>query len=287
MSNAMQHFFSSREEWSLCFVTMVWGLTFLVIRFAVQECGPFYFVGLRFGFAALILTVVSFPLLAGITKTEILSGILLGIIVYLGFGLQTAGLVTISAAKSAFLTAFYIPLVPIFEVFFLRKKISRHILLGMALSFPGVLLISWEDSMGSFMGIGELETIVCAIVFAWEILVIGMVAEKCNPKRMVTVEVFITSLLAFATMPFVGESIGPVSPKVLASAAGLGLIAACMQSILAWAQKNVAPSRATLIYAGEPVWAGFFSFLIGEEIELSVFAGCILVIAGVLVSNRA
>ncbi|MBQ7606505.1 MAG: DMT family transporter [Desulfovibrionaceae bacterium] len=283
----MRLLFSSKEEWSLCFVTMVWGMTFLVIRFAMQECGPFFFVGVRFGFAALILAAFSYAHLAELTKTELLAGILLGIIVYLGFGLQTAGLVSISAAKSAFLTAFYIPLVPLFEVLFLRKKVSAPILLGMALSFPGVLLISWDDSMGFFFGIGELETIVCAIVFAWEIIVIGMVAGKCDPKRLVTVEVIVTSLLAFATVPLIGEPVRPMSGLLLASAAGLGLVSAGMQSILAWAQKNVAPSRATLIYAGEPVWAGLFSFLAGEEISLSVLAGSILVICGVLVSNKS
>ena len=45
----------SQGEWALVGVTMIWGTTFLIIRNALDVTGPLFFVGLRFGSAALAL----------------------------------------------------------------------------------------------------------------------------------------------------------------------------------------------------------------------------------------
>lgn len=276
----------SFEEWTLCFVTMLWGLTFLLIRFAMQECGPFYFVGLRFGCAGLLLFCLSLPHLRQITMRELVSGIVIGVIVFLGFGLQTLGLVDITAAKSAFITAFYVPLVPIFELLILHHKPPRSVWLGMAFAFPGVLLVAWPDQLGLGFGRGEFATMICAVVFALEIVFLSIFAPGCNVRRMVTVEAFVCSLLSFAVMPIAGESVHPLPQWLIGCILGLGLMTAVIQSLLTWAQKRVPPSRATLIYAGEPVWAGLFGALAGESMGALALLGCVLVILGTLVSNQ-
>ena len=276
----------SLEEWTLCFVTMLWGATFLIIRFAMQTCGPFYFVGLRFACAGLVLLLLSLPHLAQITRQELVGGIVIGVAVFLGFGLQTLGLVSIPAAKSAFITAFYVPLVPIFELLILRHKPGRYVWLGMAFAFPGVLMVAWPEQFGSGFGQGECVTMISALVFALEIVLLAIFAPNCNARRMVTVEALVCSLLSFACMPLAGESVHPLPLWLVAAVFGLGLVTACIQSLLTWAQKSVPPSRATLIYAGEPVWAGLFGSMAGERLGALALLGCLLVITGTLVSSR-
>ena len=51
-----------------------------------------------------------------------------------------------------------------------------------------------------------------------------------------------------------------------------------------WAQRTVDPARATLIYAGEPVWAGIFGRIAGERLPLALVGGA-LVVLGVIVSE--
>lgn len=276
----------TKQEWALCFVTMLWGASFLIIRLAMQACGPMYFVGLRFGCASLVLLLVSRSLLREMTLREVVAGCTLGVIVFLGFGLQTMGLVTIPAAKSAFITAFYVPLVPLLELVFLRHKLSPYVWAGLTLAFPGVLLISWPENAAFGLGAGEIATVICALVFAVEIVLLSVLAPGCDTRRMVTVEVLVTSLLGFACMPLLGEQCVRLPVWVMASVVGLGLATACIQSILTWAQKSVPPSRATLIYTGEPVWAGIFGALCGEQLGVPALTGCVLIIAGILVSNR-
>ena len=62
------------EEGSLVLITMIWGATF-IIRSALEATGPFFFVGVRFAFAALALILFSLPLLKDFTWREVWAGI--------------------------------------------------------------------------------------------------------------------------------------------------------------------------------------------------------------------
>jgi drug/metabolite transporter (DMT)-like permease len=54
---------------------------------------------------------------------------------------------------------------------------------------------------------------------------------------------------------------------------------------MTWAQRSVSPTQATLIYTGEPVWAGVFGRIAGERLPLLALVGCLFILAGVLVSE--
>ena len=41
-----------------------------------------------------------------------------------------------------------------------------------------------------------------------------------------------------------------------------------------WAQRVVDPSRAAIIYAGEPVWAGIIGRIAGERLPVIALLGC-------------
>jgi drug/metabolite transporter (DMT)-like permease len=52
-----------------------------------------------------------------------------------------------------------------------------------------------------------------------------------------------------------------------------------------WAQRSVSPTRATVIYAGEPVWGGIVGRIAGDRLPGPAIAGAVLIVAGVLVSE--
>ena len=112
-----------------------------------------------------------------------------------------------------------------------------------------------------------------------------MIVPGTDPRRVTLVELVVTALLAGASMPLNGESVS-LSPYVLAAGIGLGVCTALIQSVIAWAQKSVPPTKATLIYTGEPVWGGVIGCLYGERLTLSSLAGCALVLVGILISER-
>ena len=103
----------SKAELVLVFITMLWGGTFLLVHNVMTVSGPMFFVGLRFAAAALFVGLVSARSLPGLTLTELKAGMLIGVSIMLGYGLQTMGLQTISSSQSAFITALYVPFVPL------------------------------------------------------------------------------------------------------------------------------------------------------------------------------
>ncbi|MES1169794.1 MAG: EamA family transporter, partial [Leifsonia sp.] len=58
-----------------------------------------------------------------------------------------------------------------------------------------------------------------------------------------------------------------------------------IQLTMNWAQKSVSPSRATVIYAGEPVWGGIVGRIAGDRLPLLSIVGALFIVAGVIVSE--
>ena len=73
--------------------------------------------------------------------------------------------------------------------------------------------------------------------------------------------------------------------QLLASALGLGAASAVIQLAMNWAQKSVSPTRATLIYAGEPVWAGIVGRIAGERLPGLALLGGALIVLAVIISE--
>ncbi len=162
------------QEWALVAITAVWGGTFLVVHTAMQHSGPWFFVGFRFLAAGLFASAIFWRSLRGIGWREIGAGAAIGAAIYGGYGLQTAGLQTIDSSTSAFMTAFYVPLVPLLQWLVLRKPPRALTLVGAGLAFVGLLLVAGIGSRGIQLGEGELLTLISTLPIAGEIILISM-----------------------------------------------------------------------------------------------------------------
>ena len=273
-----------RPELALIGVTILWGATFLVVHHAMRETGPLFFVGLRFATAALLTLPLALPVLRGLTRRELVAGLVIGLGIFVGYSLQTWGLQTISSSTSAFITAAYVPLVPILQWVILRRRPRLASWAGVALAFVGLLLIAAPRD-GLALGTGELLTLLSTVAIALEIIFISLWAGQVNVARVTLVQLAVTALLAFACMVPAGEAVPPLSWTVILSACGLGLITALIQFVMNWAQRSVSPTRATLIYAGEPVWAGIIGRIAGDRLPPMALAGGLLIVAAMIVSE--
>jgi len=269
----------------LIFITMIWGGTFLAVHLAMQVSGPFFFVGLRFAAATLVLTLFSLRSLRGLTWYELKAGVFIGIAIMFGYGLQTVGLQTISSSQSAFITAMYVPMVPLLQWLVLGRFPGVMAWVGVLLAFSGLMLLAAPSSADMALSIGEILTLIGTLGMAAEIILIGAYAGKVNVKRVTVVQLATASLAAFLMMVPTGESVPPYSNYLLYSVVGLGLASAIIQVTMNWAQRSVSPTRATVIYAGEPVWAGLVGRIAGERLPGVALLGCALIVLGVLVSE--
>lgn len=275
----------SPQEIALIAVTMVWGTTFLIVQHALTVSGPYWFVALRFLLAGLLLAAISWRVLSGLTRLELTAGGLIGACIAVGYCLQTVGLQTIPSSKSAFITAFYVPAVPVLQWAVLRRPPSLANWIGVALAFFGLLLLAGPEAGGLTMGRGELLTFVGALAIALEIILISRYAPAVDAKRVTVVQILAASLCAALMGLGTGEATPDFSWTLIGIAALMACATAVIQLTMNWAQKSVSPTRATLIYAGEPVWAGIFGRLAGERLPALALLGAGFVVAGVVVSE--
>ncbi|MCU1720550.1 DMT family transporter [Pseudomonas sp. 5P_5.1_Bac1] len=284
-SRASFTFRLSKAELVLVFITMLWGGTFLIVHNVMTVSGPMFFVGLRFAAAALFVGVFCARSLSGLTMLELKAGVLIGVSIMLGYGLQTVGLQTISSSQSAFITALYVPFVPLLQWLVLGRRPGLMPSLGIGLAFAGLMLLAGPSGGAVQFSPGEIATLVSAVAIAAEIILIGNYAGKVDVRRVTVVQLATASALAFMMVVPTQERLPDFSWLLLTSAIGLGAMSAVIQVAMNWAQKSVSPTRATLIYAGEPVWAGIVGRIAGDRLPGLALLGGLLIVIAVVVSE--
>lgn len=285
MSTRFRFMSLRRQEVALIAVTAVWGSTFLLVHWAMQHSGPWFFVGIRFLVAGAISIAIFRRALRGIRWRDIGAGVAIGVMIYLGYGLQTVGLQTIDSSTSAFITAMYIPLVPLAQWAVFRKRPPAMAFAGAALAFLGLLLIAGPDAFALTLGAGEILTLISTLPIAAEIILISVFAGRIDLGRITIIQLLTAGVLGILTMPIVGEGLPEFSWIWVGCAVGLGAASCVIQLTMNWAQKSVSPTRATIIYAGEPVWAAVIGRIAGERLPVAALIGGALVVLGILASE--
>ncbi|WP_417553624.1 DMT family transporter [Marinomonas fungiae] len=271
---------------ALFMVTVVWGGTFVVVKFGITLSSPMFFVACRFLMASLVIGILSFESLRRTTKADLIAAIAIGLSITAGYGSQTVGLQYITSSESAFITALYVPLVP-FILFLVFKKIPHYMTcIGALVAFMGLVVLSGGGSSSQSMNFGHIITALSTIALAIEIILISHFAPSVNLKNVTILQLFFAAVFAFISMPIVGETAFPdFSWALVGIIGGLSLASACIQLTMNWAQRSVESSTAAIIYAGEPVWAGIIGRIAGERLHAVAMLGGVFVVLGLLISE--
>jgi drug/metabolite transporter (DMT)-like permease len=220
-----------------------------------------------------------------LTLFEVKAGSFIGVAIMLGYGLQTVGLQSIPSSQSAFITALYVPFVPLLQWLVLGRRPGLMPSIGIMLAFTGLMLLSGPSGAALNFSPGEIATLISAVAIAAEIILISTFAGQVDVRRVTVVQLAVTAVLSFLLVVPTGEVIPDFSWLLLATALGLGAASAAIQVAMNWAQKSVSPTRATLIYAGEPVWAGIVGRIAGERLPAIALVGAGLIVAAVIISE--
>ncbi len=279
----------------LLIAAMIWGAAFVAQSVGMELVEPFTFQAIRYflGFLTL-LPVIAVRDLSGssrkpATKKDhrflLLSGIGCGILLFAACSLQQLGLLTTEPGKSGFITSLYIILVPCFGLF-LGKRLKLSVWISLPLAMIGLYLLCGTD--GSFsMTLGELMTLGCAIAFSLHIMLIDHVANRLDGVRLSCLQFLVCSLISFVVMLILEA---PVLENILRCwlpicytgilSAGVGYT---FQII---AQKHTEPTIASLLMSLESVFSVVFGWiLLGDKLSGPEMIGCLLVFAGVILSQ--
>ncbi|MGI3171442.1 DMT family transporter [Pseudooceanicola sp. C21-150M6] len=274
-----------RPELVLAGVTFIWGATFLAVQTALTWSGPLFFVGLRFALAAVILGLLAGKRMRRLKRVELEAGLWIGLAIAAGYGLQTIGLQSIPSSKSAFITALYVPLVPVLQWLVLGRPPGRLTLVGVGCATLGLFLIAGPEGGGVAFSEGEMATILSVFAIAGEVILISRFANRVDAARVTVVQLAVASIASFACMGITGESVPGWDWRILGFALALGMASAVIQWAMNWAQRSVSATRSTLIYTGEPVWAALIGRIAGERLPVSAFIGGALILLGMILGE--
>ncbi|MBU1700844.1 MAG: DMT family transporter [Candidatus Eisenbacteria bacterium] len=283
-----------RADAALLGVAFIWGITFSLVKEALTDGPPCFFLALRF----LIATIILSPFTLRGTGWPWRSGALLGILLAAGYITQTIGLQSIEPGRSAFLTGLAVVFVPLLGGLFRWDRLSRWDLFGTFLAWVGVtFLTGWIFHPGGRWQVGDLLTLACAVTFALHILVVGRSSPRHSILRLTWIQIVTATILlgagAFIFEPQAFQQAGnPVSGSptflgistlFLFAAAGTGLFATALAFLTQIRmQRETTPTHTAVIFTMEPVFAALFSIVVRHETAgLAEILGALLILTGI------
>ena len=272
----------ARAVWALLAVTVVWGFSFIWMKQGLDAAGRVLghpggppvvalYMLLRFGLAAI--PMMLWPGAARGLNTGVLQGgLVLGVILFVGFMLQISGLEGVSPPVSAFLTSLYVVFAAILNAIRLRARPHLPFLIGVVLATLGAGFIQGPPHVTFHTA--EWLTVASAVVFAFHIIATDSITKNHAPMP-VTLAMFLwTALLALIALPFILMSPGaPHIAELLAVTRDPGfavplMLSVVFSTVLALSlmnqyQRELDPVRAAILFALEPIWTTLIAIAMG------------------------
>jgi drug/metabolite transporter (DMT)-like permease len=286
-------------EAALVWNAAIWGVTFVLVKAALDHVSTLLFLALRFSLATVALLVIFGgadgrlgPSARQATKTDglphspwkpVLAGGLTGSFLFSGYFFQTLGLRLTTAPRSAFITGLMSVMVPLLAALVYRNRPQVSEVAGVLVATVGMALMTLEGPVGS-MGKGDLLTFLCAIGFAAHIVTLGHFSEQVSYKLLSVGQVGAAALWSLSLFWWVEKPRVEWHPILVYAILVTGLLATALAFTLqAWAQRYTTSTRTALIYTLEPVFAWMTSyFLVGEGLSGRGAAGAALILGGVI-----
>ena len=274
--------------------TFIWGTTFIAQDTGMENIGPYVFNSVRFfvGFIALIpfyLFLEKKNTIKIITKNKkrfLILSFSIGVFLFFASVFQQVALLYTDVANAAFFTIFYVPMVPIIVFFLFKKKIHWSVWPSVVLCvIGGYFLTNFQDTT---VRLGDTLVIICALFWSLHIIFIGIIIEEFNAPILIgLIQTFVVSVCSLIPGLIFEEFVlvDILSQKIQILYAGVlsGGIAFVLQI---YAQKNITPTPAAIIFSLEGVIATIAAWLLLSQIlNLNNIIGCVFIILGVLISQ--
>ena len=284
----------SLSIFSALICTFIWGTTFIAQDTGMKVIGPYVFNGVRF-FVGFLALVPFYLLLEKKNTHKVVSknrtkffylSILIGFFLFLGTVFQQVALLYTDIANAAFFTIFYVPMVPIIVFFLFKKNIHWSVWPSIILCvMGGYLLTNFYDAT---VRLGDTLVITGAIFWSLHIIFIGKIIEEFNAPILIgLIQTLIVSacsiILALIFEDFILKNILDQKIQILYAGILSGGIAFVLQI---YAQKNISPAPAAIIFSLEGVFATIAAWiLLSQILNLNNILGCGFILAGVLISQ--
>ena len=274
--------------------TFIWGTTFIAQDTGMDNIGPFTFNAVRFfvGFLAIVPLAFLFEVKKFKSefkldfKTFAVLSFLIGLSLFLGSALQQVALLYTDVANAAFFTIFYVPMVPIIIFLFRRKSIHWSVWPSVVLCLiGGYLLTNFHDAT---VRLGDTLVILGALFWSTHIIFTGIIVTKYNlPLTLGAIQTLLVALFSFVIGLIYEEFIFEDILNEIDSILYAGILSGGFAFVLQiYAQKNITPAPAAIIFSLEGVFATIAAwFLLNQILGINNLLGCFFILCGVLLSQ--
>lgn len=282
-----------KYELLLLLLSLIWGSTFVAQQIGMEKgLGPMTFNGLRFALGCISLV----PVILWRKKNRASEdraprfpykgSMFAGLFLFAAASFQQIGLQYTSSANSGFITAFYILFVPLIGLF-LGHKAPRSLWAAILVCLIGFYLLSVT---GNFtVSKGDVLTLICAVLWACQILVIDNVAGKGDPIQIACLQFALCAVLSALS----GLLFERCTFSQIKAASGAIAYAGFMSVGIAFTlqvvcQKRCPPAPAAIIMSLEAVFAAMAGFfLLNQALTGRALIGCCLIFFGALMAQLA
>jgi len=272
--------------------TLIWGVSFVVVKAALVDASVFAFLAIRFAVAAAVLAALCFREVRRLDAPSLRAGAVMGCCMFGGYAFQTAGIHLTTPSKAAFVTGFSVVLVPVFLGVFARQRIGRAIWAGALVAVAGLYYLTVPSSGFGDLNRGDLLVLCGAVAFAFHIIAISRYARRHSPGVLNLLQVVMTLLmicLAGSFLSVTGRESFHVAwtARLLAAVLLTGVLATAVAfSVQVWAQQHTSASHAAIVFTLEPVFAALTSFVFfHERLGVRALAGAAFILAGILLAE--
>lgn len=272
-------------DWGLLFVTLIWGSAFVIVKNITNAVPAGYLLAIRFGIASILMYVVFHKRIHKMDFACFKAGIIVGVLLFISYYIQTYGIKYTTVGNNAFLTAVYVVFVPFLYWIIKKEKPDNYNIAASFICMAGIGLLSLQQ--GFTMNWGDTLSILCGIAFAAQIVAIGILTEKNDPILLSFMQFAVTAVIALIVALFTEKFPATLQSDTILSLLYVSVfstfIALSLQTVC---QKYSPPARASLIMSLESLFGAVFGIIfLKETLTLKTLGGFALIFSAIIISE--
>ncbi len=271
---------------ALVAVTAIWGYTFVPVQKALDAYPLFAFLAVRFAISGLVLAPFAWAPLRSLPRAGWVAGVLAGGFLAAAYGFQTAGLDLTTVSSTGFITGLYVVFTPILALVLFRTPVPAAAWVGVALALVGLALISGVPG-GSV--VGNVLVLANAVAQSFQIVAMERFAPRYDARALTFIQMSVSCAAFVVIAVAAGQVQVPDDAQTWYALVVTGVFAGALGYLVAtWVQSRETAARTALVFTLEAPFAAFFGvLLLSESLGWAGWAGCAVMLAGIILSEPA
>ena len=266
----------------LAVVALVWGTTYAVIKDTLSMVQPFSLMMFRFGFSAMILSLMYLKKFKTIKSVDLKRGIIIGIFMFLAFYFLIVSIRFTTASKFSFIVGAYVLIVPFLSWVINKTKLDRYAIVGAILATIGLAFLTMER--GAVFNLWDLVAGCCSFFFAAHMIAIEKYSGDSDPILLTIIQ-FITTAVLFIILTGIKEGYDfTVLPEIKWTLGYLVIISTiipfAIQNIV---QRYISSTSTALILTLQSAFGSIFAvYYLDERMTKQMIIGCLLIFIAIV-----